>query len=495
MDNETNLTHPLPDTITTREQLWTLIGGVSVRTKILGIVLTLTIVLGLVVTWEVRTVMQHNLLNELELLGHAYITDLSIRSVAPLKQGDLPALRELLTETVANHPDVRYAFIVDVQNQVIAHSFPDHVRDELLNLTFADLSAQSLLHNYTNTFDPDGHGHHIHFENNEGHIHEFAALIADDGGETLRVGLSEARLHDIINRTTWQMLLTTVVVGLFGILAAMLLTWVLTRPILDLVTATERVRQGDLTVRVPHWADDEIGALADAFNQMTCDLEVSHRAIEEKEAARTRLLAQLINAQEEERKRIARELHDGVGQALTSLLVGLKILNQHDDPAVLQNKAVELRQVATETLENVRLLSRQLRPSALDDLGLAAAVERYLGEFSKLYPALPVDFHADLPNRLPSTVETSLYRIVQEAMTNAARHSDATALSVLLTQRNGQVQAIVEDNGHGFDPEGAARSGSSVGIHGMFERADLLGGQVQIESSEEGTTIYAEIPI
>lgn len=163
MNHASNPTPPHPDTITTREQLWTLIGGVSVRTKILGIVLTLTVVLGLGVTWEVRTVMQHNLLNELELLGHAYITDLSIRSVAPLKQGDLPALRELLTETVANHPDVRYAFIVDDQNQVIAHSFPDHVPDDLLNLNIADLSAQFLLHDYTNTIAPDGHGHHIHF--------------------------------------------------------------------------------------------------------------------------------------------------------------------------------------------------------------------------------------------------------------------------------------------------------------------------------------------
>jgi signal transduction histidine kinase len=91
-------------------------------------------------------------------------------------------------------------------------------------------------------------------------------------------------------------------------------------------------------------------------------------------------------------------------------------------------------------------------------------------------------------------VETSLYRIVQEAMTNAGRHSQATALSVLLTRRDGTVQAIVEDNGHGFDPLNVRRAGSSVGLHSMAERAELLGGALEIESSSEGTTIYVEIP-
>ena len=493
MNNQTTPIHH-PEAHNPREQLWTLIGGVSVRTKILGIVLTLTVVLGLGVTWQVRTVMRNNLLNELELLGQSLMSDLAARSAAPLNRGDTADLTQLLTETVTNHPDAQYALIVDADNRVIAHTFEDEVPDELLNLDIAHLMEQQLFHYYQNSFSPGG-GHHIHFEHKDGFIHDFSILIDENREEIVRVALSEARLQGIIDQTTQQMLVTTVIVGLVGILAAMLLTWLLTRPILDLVTATERVRQGDLTVRVPHWADDEIGALADAFNQMTCDLEVSHRAVEEKEAARTRLLAQLINAQEEERKRIARELHDGVGQAMTSLLVGLKILDQLEDVEAIHHKTSDLRHVTSHTLDNVRLLSRQLRPSALDDLGLAAAVERYLGEFSKLYPALPVDFHADLPNRLPSTVETSLYRIVQEAMTNAARHSGATALSVLLTQRNGQVQAIVEDNGHGFDPDATYRSGSSVGLHSLFERTELLNGRLEIESSEEGTTIYVEIPV
>jgi signal transduction histidine kinase len=176
-------------------------------------------------------------------------------------------------------------------------------------------------------------------------------------------------------------------------------------------------------------------------------------------------------------------------------MVGLKLVNQLDDPQTLAAKTSELRQVAGETLDEVRLLSRELRPSVLDDLGLAAALERYAAEFASRYPGLTVDLHCNLPQRLPLPTETTLYRIVQEAMTNAARHGQATTISVLLASRNDRVQAIIEDNGCGFDPEAVRRSGDSVGLHSMAERAEALGGALNIESSSEGTTVYVEAPL
>lgn len=326
-------------------------------------------------------------------------------------------------------------------------------------------------------------------------MHDFAMPILDGKLGVVRLGLAETRLLRIIDDTTNRMLLTTVVVAIVGIMAALLLTWLITRPILDLVTTTEQLRQGDLSVRAPHWSNDEIGALSDAFNQMVEALEDSQQLVEQKEIARGRLLSRLISAQEEERKRIARELHDGVGQALTSILVNIKVLDQASDPQTLHARMAELRGIVDETLAAVRLLSRELRPSALDDLGLAAALERYVSEFAVRYPHLNVDLHCTLPNRLPSSVETSLYRIIQEAMTNAARHSRASALSVVVSQRDGQVQAIVEDNGSGFDVTAARRAGSSVGLHSMTERSELLGGKIDVESSPEGTTVYVEIPV
>jgi signal transduction histidine kinase len=346
-----------------------------------------------------------------------------------------------------------------------------------------------------NTATADSNIHHRLYASDQGRIHDFAAPIFEGKAGVVRLGVSEKRLRGTINAVTGQMLFTTLIVAVGGIVAASLLTWLLTHPILELVATTRRVGQGDLSARAPHWANDEIGALADAFNQMVADLAVSQQAIAEKEATRGRLLAQLIDVQEEERRRIARELHDGVGQALTSLMVGLKLISQEHNASLLVSKTVELRQIAGETLDEVRLLSRQLRPSVLDDLGLGAALERYALEFSSHYSELTVDLHCDLPMRLPPPVETTLYRIVQEAMTNAARHSQASTLSVLLTLRQGRVQAIIEDNGCGFDPEVARRAGDSVGLHSMAERAELLGGTLQLESSGEGTTVYVEAPI
>jgi signal transduction histidine kinase len=461
------------------EMVWRRVGSVSVRTKILGIVLTLTTVLGLGITWQVRLMMSYTLLAELEERGQSVISDLAARAVDPILLNDTFALHQLLTETLTNHSDIIYAFVLDPQGQVLAHTFEGGFPSQLLRL-HSPVDTASIMHHLYNS--------------EQGPIHDFAAPIFEGKAGTVRLGVSEARLQNTINTVTGQMLLTTLAVAVIGIAAASLLTWLLTRPILELVATTRWVGQGDLTARAPHWANDEIGTLADAFNQMVSDLAASRQAIAEKEIVRTRLLAKLISAQEEERRRIARELHDGVGQALTSLMVGLKLINQLDDHQTLTTKTAELRQVASESLDEVRLLSRQLRPSVLDDLGLVAALERYAAEFAGHYPALTVDLHCDLAERLPLPVETTLYRIIQEAMTNAARHSRASTLSVLLTIRQGRVQVIIEDNGCGFDPEKMFRAGDSVGLHSMVERAELLGGTLTIESSEEGTTVYVEAP-
>ncbi|NIA25437.1 MAG: HAMP domain-containing protein [Gammaproteobacteria bacterium] len=450
-----------------------LLGSVSVRTKILGIVLALTTVLGLGVTWQVRTVMSQVLLDELDSRGASVVSDLAGRSVDPILLNDTFSLHELLSETVANHTDIMYAFVIDPQGMVLAHTFgTEGFPTQLLRLP-ADTTI---------------------YDSSDGRIHEFTGLILDGQAGSARVGLSEARLRTVIDVITGQMLLTTLAVAVFGIGAAIFLTWILTRPILDLVATTKRVGSGDLTARAKQWAKDEIGVLADAFNAMVGDLERNRVTIEDKEAARTRLLEQLIGAQEEERKRIARELHDGVGQALNSLALGISTFPQLHDQAATAARAAELRSITDETLQTVRQLGRDLRPSVLDDLGLAEALRHYVAEFAVLYPEFRVDTHMDITERLAPTIETALYRIVQEAMTNAARHSGGRTISVVISQRDGWARAIIEDDGKGFDVEAVQRAGRSVGIYGMSERADLLNGRVRFESSEQGSTVFVEVP-
>ena len=469
----------LPSIQARLEGLWAPVRKVSIRTKILGIILVLTTVLGLGITWQVRSVMSQALLGELQSLGLAVASDVAARSVDPILLNDSYALYQLLNQTTVNHPDVLYVFVIDVDGRVLSHTFDqDGIPTELLAFRTPD--------------NPRTVSQEV-YDSQEGRIHDFAASILD-GSAVVRVGLTETRVQRAVGGITGQMLFTTAMVGLVGIAAATALTWLLTRPVLDLVESTRRVRRGDLTARASHSANDEIGVLAESFNDMVSDLEENRDTIAEDERMRTRLIDQLIRAQEEERKRIARELHDGVGQALSSMILGASVISRMDGSQAVKTKSDALQRLGMETLEQVRGLGRELRPSALDDLGIVAALDRYAAEFDKRYDSMTVDMHCDLEVRLAQAVETALYRIVQEAMTNAARHSRCTSLSVLISRRDGHVNAIVEDNGMGFDHESARRNGLSVGLHAMTERAELLGGTVEFESGTTGTSVYVEIP-
>ncbi|HEY3206250.1 MAG TPA: GAF domain-containing sensor histidine kinase [Gaiellaceae bacterium] len=202
-------------------------------------------------------------------------------------------------------------------------------------------------------------------------------------------------------------------------------------------------------------------------------------------------LRRVVDAQELERRRLARELHDETGQALTSILLSLKALEERLEGEDARAAAHEVRELVVSTLQDVRRLAVELRPSALDDFGLVAALERLTQSFSE-QTGIAVDFEAALPERLPEEVETALYRTVQECLTNVVKHARAGRVSVLLRRRNGSVAAVVEDDGAGFDPALGREGG--FGLVGMRERLALLGGRLEIESGDRGTTIAAEVP-
>jgi signal transduction histidine kinase len=297
-----------------------------------------------------------------------------------------------------------------------------------------------------------------------------------------------------LSTLTAQLLLTILLVSTTGILVAIFLTWILTRPILSLAHATQEVAKGDFSQRVKRWANDEIGDLADAFNTMTDELAHTDELRREREALRRQLMEKVIATQEDERRRIARELHDSTSQNLTSLIVGLRIMETQCQQCAAQTKASDLREVASHTLDEVHDLSMRLRPRVLDDLGLAAALERLASEWQTRYK-IPVDVIIQLTERLPGDVETAIYRIVQEALTNIARHASAKSASILVERRGDLVRAIVEDDGIGFDVK-TNHSERHLGLLGMRERAELLNGTLTIESSpERGTSIFIEIPL
>ena len=203
-------------------------------------------------------------------------------------------------------------------------------------------------------------------------------------------------------------------------------------------------------------------------------------------------LRRVVEAQELERRRLARELHDQTGQELTSVLLGLKAVEEARSDEERAEAIAAVREQVVETLHDVRRLAVELRPKALDDFGLVAALEHLRDTFSE-QTGMRVDLEANVGDRLPSDVETALYRIVQEALTNIVKHAQARTVSIVLARGGNAVTAVIEDDGRGFTP---GDDGGGLGLLGMGERLALLGGKLKLESSPgSGTTIVAEVPL
>jgi signal transduction histidine kinase len=214
------------------------------------------------------------------------------------------------------------------------------------------------------------------------------------------------------------------------------------------------------------------------------------------EATRTRLLERLISAEDQERRRIARELHDETGQSLTAMLVGLRAITDMAVPPEVRPVALRLRDIAAHTVDNVGRLARGLHPAVLDDKGLAAAARRYVGDYVRSF-GTALDFAAgdlDTPRLAPLAAAT-MYRILQETLTNVARHARARNVVVELKRDESAIELLVRDDGVGFEVTPAYDALSGLGLHGMRERVALLGGSIEIESAPGlGTVVRARIP-
>ncbi len=638
-----------------KQFFWRKVTGVSIRYKLLGMVLLAILALGIAVTLLVQAELEANLRQSLEERGVAITRDLAEDATDLILTQDIFELNQEIRTTLETNPDVRYVFIVDAQGQVVAHSFPERVPSGLFAI---------------NHVDGEGWGVQI-IRTDEGYITDIAVPIFEGKLGVARVGLSHERLETAVSDITRRLQIVTLITLFVGSLTVLLLTRILTRPVFDLLKAVRAVGQGDLTMRAPVHMEDEIGELTIAFNAMTDDLArsrnellqqnqqltvlnqiawvisgarslrevidaalrgalsaldcdagwivllqedgssqfvgskglsedflaretredieacychklmhteepwqqpriredcprlkralawgepegcfrhhltvplVSHNQpigvlnlafspdkvfsseklklagaigrqvgvaieaelnrqrlvaeLEAREALRGQLLERALTAQEEERRRIARELHDEAGQALTSLMVGLRLLEQEAaSPEAILHRTSVLKQMTNDVLENLHRLAMDLRPASLDHVGLAAALRQYI-DLYRHQTGLDVQLEVVglERQRLPSEVETTLYRIIQEALTNVARHAQARHVGVLLEVGAERIVAIVEDDGVGFDPEISQRNGR-LGLFGMRERAEIIGGVFTIESAPgRGTTVFVEVP-
>jgi two-component system sensor histidine kinase UhpB len=292
---------------------------------------------------------------------------------------------------------------------------------------------------------------------------------------------------------------------LLSIAANYVLLRVALRPLLVLQTVSEMVAEGDLNVRAAESSSGEpnLSRLAHTFNTMLDRLEEDTLALERSRRLTEELTQQVISAQEEERRRIARELHDETAQSLATLGIYIDTAMEAKHEALTPELALGLRrvrEVADRTLVGVRSIIADLRPSLLDDLGLAAAL-RWQAQHRLEEAGIRVDLQVQSEGRrLPPAIETALYRILQEAITNIVKYAEATYVEIDLDlARPDVVTARIEDDGQGFDSsllEQSTQPGRGVGLFGMLERANLVGGTLHIDSAPgEGTEVRITIPL
>lgn len=396
--------------------------------------------------------------------------------------GDVLTINRKLMTARGMEQNIRYIIVRDALGGVVAHTFDNGVPRDLLDLptTFADSDYQI---------------HVLGTEN--GRIFDAQVPILGGHAGTLQLGISDNLLL-YQSRTLTRLLAGVLALSVaMGASFAAVLAYLITHPLRELERVATSIRQGDYSVRVEGLPGDEIGDLGVTFNHMAQSLEEHGRQIQNKENARISLLRQLVDAQEEERKSIARELHDQMGQSLSRVLLTFQCA--HQTCGCSQAQCAELEQILGDLIDKVRQMAWHVRPAILDDYGLKYALARYLNEIST-HIGYPVRLECNINDesqRLPREVEIGLYRISQEAITNVIRHARASSASVVVLQNQEAVTLVVGDNGCGFDLQNAlGTDATSLGLLGMRERTSLLGGDFEVESEPgKGTEVLVSIPL
>ncbi len=259
------------------------------------------------------------------------------------------------------------------------------------------------------------------------------------------------------------------------------------------VEAASLFGRGDFGKTISFKSDDEIKRLADSFNLMA-------KTLTEKMRVEREYLSQIIEAQENERRRISRELHDEIGQALTAIKFNLDMMDKELPQTLLtvRGRLGDAKSLSNQTLTAMRQLSMDLRPTMLDELGLIPTLRWYIQNFSNRLNIASQFQAVGFEEKLPPQIETAFYRIVQEALNNISKHAGANRVEIFFEHRDSTICASITDNGRGFDLDRVyhpASPGRGFGIIGMQERVSLLGGKMDIQSSPgRGTRIHIKVP-
>lgn len=464
--------------------------GLSLRTKILLSLAGLILLFGFGAAFYGRQALSTILGDELREKGAKMGKNLALQTEPYLLTDDTFSLYELFNSTLSSDPDVRYIFIELPSGALSYHTFDKGMPAGLKEANKPDSDANQSL---------------LILSSSEGRMLDIATPVFEGKEGTLRLGLSFARHEALVKQYIYYLFLLLGTAAIIALLISHFLARLLTRPIASMNKVTNAVAQGDLSLKVPQ-GKDEIGRLGTNFNIMTGKLSLyrdellqRNRELTTLNEQRSQLLKQVIKAQEEERKRVARELHDDIGPVLSQIAVVLRdIEEQGNEPANLADRVSRAKKESDHALQSLRETILNLRPAVIDDLGLIPALRWYARERLEK-PGVKFSLEVKgIRDRFNPQIEIVLFRVIQEAINNIAKYAGAKEASVSLELKNGNLIGEIRDNGTGFNVGEFLSSNkmTGLGLLGMKERLALVNGTFKVSSKiKEGTTVRLEIPI
>ena len=422
---------------------------------VVSVVIVFSVAVSVLMWQVVSSVMEEDLHNR----GIGIANDLVQSVKNPIQTGNLPALDELIHNVKSANAIIEYIFITDDTGKVMVYTFDDGM-------------PQGLLVAHPPVPSPDT----VYLNTDRGRIQDVSMPVEDGSLGYIRMGINDQELVGLWRSNMKKLVGLTILVILIGSFIAYRLTRHSVAPLRLLMKRAEHIAGGvydEPAVKV--LSHDEIGRLTEAMNTMQQSLQQSTEE-------RRRLIEYLISIQENERKRISMELHDESGQALTAIMLSMRALANSTTDESQKQLILEVRDEVSRTLGQLRQLAVELRPPALDELGLEATLENLVAVCGD--HDIAVSFVYDVPKPPADAVSTAIYRIVQEGLNNVVRHAEATKAYVSLKQKDAVLYLELGDNGKGLTPEliADARRRNRMGIYGMEERVRIVGGTWQLIS-------------
>jgi|GEM_PF-2343335 len=463
---------------------------ISIQSKIMGMVILLIITLALWINWEVRS--KVGSLLEKQIVEHALVTsnNASYMITEPVLTNNIYQLNSIIDKMIKEDQSIRYYFIMDKNGRLLLSSFSNGVPENLREIN-KPFNSETNLKELTTE---------------EGIIWDVATPIANGFGGTLRIGFTDNYLAMGLYGVTQNIVVSTIIIIFLTLLAAYMLTKLLTHPIKQLVNFANTIGQGnyDTKLKVEWWTSNEIAVLLESFNRMVTNLKNISIKVEHAQKVRKKLLQKIITAQEEERARVSRELHDETNQYMATINMGLDRISTENDLIESKDLSKDLKKIVLQASSKLKHLAWELRPTTIDKIGLTSALENYI-QNCKTINKININCSCEITceEQIDDEVKIAVFRIIQEALTNIVKHSEATEVEITIKNIMDYLTVMIEDNGKGFDPDTILQptekpSGKikSLGLYGMMERTELIDGKLIIESEpNQGTTVYLTVPI